>query len=74
MGAVMVIEHYQVCGMVTDHDIVVRTVAEARDPATTILADLCRHACVTVSPTDSAACLWSTGGSWWAWCRSGIWR
>jgi len=34
-------------------DIVVRTVAEARDPATTTLADICSHALTTVSPTDS---------------------
>jgi CBS domain-containing protein len=33
--------------------IVVRTVAEAQDPATTTLADLCSHAYVTVPPTAS---------------------
>jgi CBS domain-containing protein len=53
IGDVMVIEHNQVCGIVTDRDIVVRTVAEAQDPATTTLADICSHAVVTVSPTDS---------------------
>jgi CBS domain-containing protein len=53
IGDVIVIEHNQVCGMVTDRDIVVRLVAEARDPATTTLADLCSHAVVTVRPTDS---------------------
>jgi CBS domain-containing protein len=53
IGDVMVIEHNQVCGIVTDRDIVVRTVAEAQDPATTTLADICRHAVVTVSPTES---------------------
>jgi CBS domain-containing protein len=52
LGDVIVIEHNQVCGMVTDRDIVVRTVAEARDPATTTLADLCSHPFVTVTPTD----------------------
>ena len=30
-----------------------RTLAEARDPATTTLADICSHALLTVSPTDS---------------------
>jgi CBS domain-containing protein len=53
IGDVIVIEHHQVCGMVTDRDIVVRLVAEAQDPATTTLADLCSHAVVTVRPTDS---------------------
>jgi CBS domain-containing protein len=52
IGAVMVLEHNAVCGLVTDRDIVVRAVAEARDPATTSLADLCSHAVRTVTPTD----------------------
>jgi CBS domain-containing protein len=52
IGDVMVIENNQVCGMVTDRDIVVRTVAAAQDPATTTLADICSHAVVTVSPTE----------------------
>jgi CBS domain-containing protein len=53
IGNVIVLENNQVYGMVTDRDIVVRTVAEARDPATTTLADLCSHPFVTVTPTDS---------------------
>ena len=53
IGDVMVIEHDQVCGIVTDRDIVVRTVAERQDSATTILADICSHSLVTVTPTDS---------------------
>ena len=53
IGDVIVLEHNQVCGIVTDRDIVVRLVAEARDPASTTLADLCSHAVVTVRPTDS---------------------
>ena len=50
---VIVIEHHRVCGMVTDRNIVVRTLAEGRDPATTTLADICRHPLCVVSPTDS---------------------
>jgi predicted transcriptional regulator len=46
IGDVIVIEHNQVCGIVTDRDSVVRLVAEAQDPATTTLADLCSHALV----------------------------
>jgi CBS domain-containing protein len=53
IGDVIVIENNQVCGIVTDRDIVVRTLAEARDPATTTLADICSHPLLTVSPTDS---------------------
>jgi CBS domain-containing protein len=53
IGDVIVLEHNQVCGIVTDRDIVVRLVAEARDPASTTLADLCSHAVVTVRPTDT---------------------
>ena len=52
IGDVIVLEHNEVCGIVTDRDIVVRLVAEAQDPATTPLADLCSHALVTVRPTD----------------------
>ena len=53
IGDVIVIEHNQVCGIVTDRDIVIRLVAEAQDPATATLADLCSHALVTVRPTDT---------------------
>jgi CBS domain-containing protein len=53
IGDVIVIENNQICGIVTDRDIVVRTVAEARDPAATTLADICSHALTTVSPDDS---------------------
>ena len=44
--AVMASEHS--LALTTDRDIVVRLVAEAPDPATTTLADLCSHAFVTV--------------------------
>ena len=47
----IVLEHNQVCGIVTDRDIVL--VTEAQDPATTTLAALCSPAFVTVTPTDS---------------------
>jgi CBS domain-containing protein len=53
IGDVIVIEHNEVCGIVTDRDIVVRILAETRDPATTTLADICSHSLVTVTPTDS---------------------
>jgi CBS domain-containing protein len=53
IGDVIVLENNQVCGIVTDRDIVVRTVAETQDPATTTLADICSHRLLTVTPTDS---------------------
>jgi CBS domain-containing protein len=55
IGDVIVIENNRVCGIITDRDIVVRTLAEARDPATTTLADICSHPLLSVSPTDSVA-------------------
>jgi CBS domain-containing protein len=53
IGDVVVIEHQQVCGIVTDRDIVVRTVAEAQNPANITLGDICSHSLLTVRPTDS---------------------
>ena len=53
IGDVIVIERNEVCGIVTDRDLVARIMAEARDPATTPLADICSHSLVTVTPTDS---------------------
>jgi CBS domain-containing protein len=53
IGDVIVIEHHQVCGIITDRDIAVRIVAEAKDPATTALADICSHSLLTVKSTDS---------------------
>jgi len=53
IGDVIVIEHHQVGGIITDRDIAVRIVAEAKDPATTALADICSHSLLTVTSTDS---------------------
>jgi CBS domain-containing protein len=53
IGDVIVIENNQVCGIVTDRDIVVRTVAEGQDLTTATLADICSHSLLTVTPTDS---------------------
>ena len=87
IGDVIVIEHNQVCGIITDRDIAVRVVAEAKDPATITLADICSHSLLTVKPTDSveealrscaptqfAACRWLKRAKRWALCRSAIWR
>jgi CBS domain-containing protein len=44
-----------VCGLITDRDIVVRAVAEGRDPASTTLEDVCSGDLVTVAPDDPVA-------------------
>ena len=41
IGAVLVVEGGRVTGIVTDRDIVVRAVAEGRDPNSTSVADVC---------------------------------
>ena len=44
-----------VCGIVTDRDIVVRAVAEGKDPSTTTLEDVCTHKLVAIGPDDPVA-------------------
>lgn len=43
------------CGIVTDRDIVVRGIAEGREPTDTTLDDVCNHQLVTVGPDDAVA-------------------
>ncbi len=50
IGDVIVTEDGQVCGIVTDRDIVVRVVAQGRDPRQTSLADICSRDLTTLSP------------------------
>jgi CBS domain-containing protein len=52
IGDVIVLQDDHVCGIVTDRDIVVRGVAQGRDPAQTKLADICSRDLTTVSPND----------------------
>lgn len=42
----------KVYGIVTDRDIVVRGIADGRDPRSTALADVCSRELTTVSPDD----------------------
>lgn len=44
-----------VCGLITDRDIVVRAIAEGRDPSSTTLEDVCSEDLVTVAPDDPVA-------------------
>lgn len=54
IGDVIVQEESQVCGVVTDRDIVVRTIAEGRDPAATTVGDICSREITTVAPDTGA--------------------
>lgn len=52
IGAVIVLDDRRVTGIVTDRDIVVRAVAEGKDPSGTDLADVLSSDVATVSPDD----------------------
>lgn len=53
-GEVLVTQDGRLCGLLTDHDIVVRAVADGRDLTGTRLAEICSAGLVTVSPDDAA--------------------
>jgi CBS domain-containing protein len=53
IGDVVVLENGQVRGILTDRDIVVRALAEGRDPALTSVGDICSRELTTLSPKDS---------------------
>ncbi len=53
IGDVIVTEGDRIIGILTDRDIVVRVVAEGRDPATTTLGEVATGSLATVSPDDS---------------------
>jgi len=50
IGDVMVNDGKGICGIVTDRDVVVRAIAQGRDPATTPLSEICSRELATVSP------------------------
>ncbi|MBW3668028.1 MAG: CBS domain-containing protein [Actinobacteria bacterium] len=50
IGDVIVTDGETVCGIVTDRDIVVRAIAEGRDPANTTVGEICSSDLVTLSP------------------------
>ncbi|HEV2766254.1 MAG TPA: CBS domain-containing protein [Acidimicrobiales bacterium] len=52
IGDVIVLDDDRLCGVVTDRDMVVRALAEERDPAATKLGDICSRDVVTVAPGD----------------------
>jgi CBS domain-containing protein len=53
IGVVVVLESGQVQGVLTDRDIVVRALAEGRDPARTSVGEVCSRELTTLAPSDS---------------------
>jgi len=51
-GDVVVLEEGQLCGMLTDRDIVVRVLATGDDPSTVRVGDVCSRVLTTVSESD----------------------
>ncbi len=52
IGDVVVLDGGAVCGIITDRDIVVRGIADGRDPRSTTLAEVCSRELTTLSPDD----------------------
>jgi CBS domain-containing protein len=52
VGPVPIVEDGRLVGIVTDRDIVVRVVAEGRDPNATTVSEIASTELVTVSPDD----------------------
>ncbi|MFJ7071823.1 CBS domain-containing protein [Streptomyces sp. NPDC098781] len=53
IGTVLVTEGDRLRGLVSDRDLVVRSVAAGRDPGSTTVADACSEELVTVGPDDA---------------------
>jgi CBS domain-containing protein len=51
----IVVESGEVRGIVTDRDIVVRAIADGRDPSSTQVADVATTSTITVTPDQSAS-------------------
>jgi CBS domain-containing protein len=52
VGPLPVVEGDRLVGLVTDRDLVVRVLAEGRDPQTTTVREACSEDIVTVAPED----------------------
>jgi CBS domain-containing protein len=52
-GSVVVLKGGSICGVVTDRDIVIRAVAEGKDPKSVKLGEICSDKVITVSPDQS---------------------
>jgi CBS domain-containing protein len=53
IGDVIVLKDDEICGIVTDRDIVVRAVAEGREPSQVKLEEICSSDLTTLSPSDT---------------------
>jgi signal-transduction protein with cAMP-binding, CBS, and nucleotidyltransferase domain len=53
IGAVVVTDSAKICGIVTDRDIVVRAIAEGKDPKKVRIGDICSHDLTTLRPDDT---------------------
>jgi CBS domain-containing protein len=52
IGDVVVLDEDRIQGILTDRDIVVRALAEGRDPARTTAGEICSRELTTLSPAD----------------------
>jgi CBS domain-containing protein len=52
IGAILVVDDGQLQGLLTDRDIVVRAIADALDPAATLVRDVYTRDVITVAPDD----------------------
>jgi CBS domain-containing protein len=50
VGAVIVTENQEVCGIVTDRDIAIRAIAEGKDPSQTAVDEVCSQDVTVLSP------------------------
>lgn len=53
IGNVVVVDEQRIFGIVTDRDLVLRVIAEGRDPATTPLREICSRQLTALSPQNS---------------------
>jgi len=53
IGDVIVMQDSKVCGILTDRDIVVRALADGKDPKSTRVQEICTSELATLSPSDS---------------------
>src|SRR5262249_61917614 len=53
IGDIIVLDGDRLYGILTDRDIVVRGLAEDKDPGTTAVGEICSRDITTVRPTDS---------------------
>lgn len=55
IGDVLVADDGQLKGLITDRDIVIRGIADGKDPGSTPVAELCTEELITVTPKDDAS-------------------